>query len=172
MKKKSNKKTVYLLSYVFLCVIVLAIGYAVLTTTVLNNKIKKRENYIVNTTSFDVHYVKSSISPRIISGIGTASISDDNRTAYFDVTGLTKKGDKAIVEYVIYNEPIKYDALLDIQISNTNNEYFKVTKKLEDNLLKEGTATILTITIELTKTPVKDVETTKVSGVIVASPKQ
>lgn len=172
MQNKSKKDKIYLLGYVLLCVLVLAIGYAILTTTILNTRSKKKENYITNTSTFNVHFINSSISPRIVKGIGTAYISDDKKSAYFDITSLAKKGDIAIVEYTIYNESIEYNAILDIKLSNTNSEYFKVTKKLEDKLLKEGTATILTIKVELEKIPIKGTETTRVSGTIIATPKQ
>ena len=193
---KENLKFIVLLG-----VLILAIGYAIVTTTIMlvktspnrssytirnnneetdinedtnnnshknSNSLKSEEDY--EDPNFAVYYISIDTSPSIIKGMGTAHISDDGKTAVFDFSGMARKGDAAAVRYTIYNNSYNSDAALDIKITNSNSEYFKVYKKLETTKLKSKETTTVTITVELLVTPIEGEKKASISGTIIAKP--
>lgn len=193
---KENLKFIVLLG-----VLILAIGYAIVTTTIMlvktspnrssytirnnneetdinedtnnnshknSNSLKSEEDY--EDPNFAVYYISNDTSPSIIKGMGTAHISDDGKTAVFDFSGMARKGDTAAVRYTIYNNSYNSDAALDIKITNSNSEYFKVYKKLETTKLKSKETTTVTITVELLATPIEGEKKASISGTIIAKP--
>lgn len=210
MKKRDNSKT-KLKSFVFIAVIILAIGYAIVTTSIIliqrSNKGSKNYIFPIGETkdddstggsegnssngksksgsngksneksnedfngSFDVHFITNDYSPKIIKGTGTASIDEDDDTvAYFDITDLAKKGDYASVQYYVLNDSNGFMAKLNLELTNTNPEYFKVDKKVDAELLDENQVTIVTVRIELINTPIDNPESTSVSLRVAATP--
>lgn len=118
----------------------------------------------------DVKFLSTDDSPKIIMGSGTAYIDEEGRNAYFDVSGLSKKGDKAIVNYKIINISNEYNDNFTVQINNENNEYFKIDKVLGTNHLNKNEMTEINVIVELKKTPIIKTETTSVRVVIKATP--
>ena len=173
-KKKTNNKK--LNTFILMAAIILAIIYAIITTSVILKKEHERKNSLIKVDevevkpAFYVHYIATEDSPKIIKGTGTASISEDKTSATFAIQGMSRKGDKAIVEYTILNESEGQTANLDINITNSNTEFFKVDKKLDATIIHEQQITKATITIELIKTPINTIEKTLVTGDIVATP--
>ena len=118
----------------------------------------------------DVKFLPTEDSPKIIMGSGTAYIDEEGRNAYFDVSGLSKKGDKAIVNYKIINISNEYNDNFTVQINNENNEYFKIDKVLGTNHLNKNEVTEINVIVELKKTPITKTEKTSVKLVIKATP--
>lgn len=170
MKKINNRENSSKL-FVLLAVLILAIGYAVVTTTIKVIKPSPKNNTVIkdNKEYFDVHYLSDDTTPHIELGTGTAEVSEDKKTASFNFNNMKKKGDLAIVKYKIINDSTE-DANLDIKLTNNNSEYFKVTKKLAKTTLKSKEVTTLTITVELLITPSSGEKTALITGTIIASP--
>lgn len=123
-----------------------------------------------DTGYFNVHYVSSSTSPKITGGTGTATISDDGKTASFYINRITDDNDTVYVKYDVYNNLDQYNADLDIELTNSNPDYFRVTKQIEKKTLNEKEKTTVTFTVELIKAPIHSEETTSVTGKIIAKP--
>ena len=102
---------------------------------------------------------------------GTSSIDDNDATiAYFDVSGLTKVGDYGVATYTISNNSNGIGADISLQLTNSNNEYFKITETVADSQLQAGDTTSATIKVEMVKTPINDSVTTSITGTIKATP--
>ena len=174
--------------FALVAIIILMIGYTIVTATLIftkknpvnffnikiadesqnnpsNNNGKTNSYYPTNpgknnkgvpedTGYFNVHYVSSSTSPKITGG--TNSIMDDYDIVY--------------IKYDVYNNSDQYNADLDIELTNSNPDYFRVTKQIEKKTLKEKEKTTVTFMVELIKVPIYSEETTTVTGKIIAKP--
>lgn len=123
-----------------------------------------------DTGHFNVHYVSSSTSPKITGGSGTATISDDGKTASFYINSIMNDNDTVYIKYDVYNDSDQYNADLDIELTNSNPNYFRVTKQIDKKTIKEKEKTTVTFTVELIKVPIHSEETTSVTGKIIAKP--
>lgn len=217
--RKKDKSEINLKKFALFAALILAIGYAIVTTTIIaikisptnmdnnrnvndnnsdntnNNNTNNNDNYYTNNngshyannndnnnsgkkekkdskikTDFDVYYISDETSPYIESGVGTAEISNDKRTAIFSFSGMTRKGDTAVVKYTIYNNSSDTDANLNVRLTNSNSEYFKVDKRLGKSILPAKEKTTVTIMIELLVTPIDREETATITGIINATP--
>ena len=200
MKKNDNRNKLKL--FVLIAVIILAIGYAIVTATLIVVK-KNPINYFIIKESADnnddtntdgdkskrnnnkgssempeneengkfyVHYVTDNNSPVITGGTGTATVSDDSLSAIFYINSIMSDNDIVYISYDIRNDSENYDADLDINLTNSNPEYFKVTKEINDKILRENNRTNVTFKVELIKSPIENEETTTISGTIIAKP--
>ena len=200
MKKNDNRNKLKL--FVLIAVIILAIGYAIVTATLIVVK-KNPINYFIikesadnnNDTNTDgdkskrnnnkgsseipenkengkfyVHYVTNNNSPVITGGTGTATVSDDSLSAIFYINSIMSDNDIVYISYDIRNDSENYDADLDINLTNSNPEYFKVTKEINDKILRKNNRTKVTFKVELIKPPIENEETTTISGTIIAKP--
>ena len=200
MKKNDNRNKLKL--FVLIAVIILAIGYAIVTATLIVVK-KNPINYFIIKESADnnddtntdgdkskrnnnkgssempeneengkfyVHYVTDNNSPVITGGTGTATVSDDSLSAIFYINSIMSDNDIVYISYDIRNDSENYDADLDINLTNSNPEYFKVTKEINDKILRENNRTKVTFKVELIKPPIENEETTTISGTIIAKP--
>lgn len=156
-----NKTTTTVIGIVLLLAIVLvAVGYAAIANITLNiNGTAKAE---AKQTNFSVKFVKPTGSEDkdtiIVGGQGktTASVTDDTH-ATMDVTGLSAKGESATATFKIQNTSADLSALLSAKVTNSNEQYFKVTYNIAEptTIIAAGTTTI-TVTVELLKTPVAE----------------
>ena len=200
MKKNDNRNKLKL--FVLIAVIILAIGYAIVTATLIVVK-KNPINYFIIKESADnnddtntdgdkskrnnnkgsseipenkengkfyVHYVTNNNSPVITGGTGTATVSDDSLSAIFYINSIMSDNDIVYISYDIRNDSENYDADLDINLTNSNPEYFKVTKEINDKILRKNNRTKVTFKVELIKPPIENEETTTISGTIIAKP--
>ena len=172
MKNFQNKKHLQIVLVVLIAVVTLGIGYA--SITAINLFINGNATASVDQNNFDVHFVSTSDTPSLSGNVtptGSASISQqDNKVALFDVGGMTKVGDYVIATYTILNNSNGIGAELSLDLTNTNNEYFKVTETVTDTQLQAGDTTIGTIKVEMIKTPIQDNVTTSVTGTLTATP--
>ena len=165
MKNSQNNKRLQLLLIVLIAVAALGIGYASISG--VNLIINGNSTVSVDQNNFKVYFVTSNIT----TGTGTASIDEnDNTIAYFDMFGLTKKGDYAIATYVVRNDSNSVNADLSLIVNTNNNEYFKVSEQIEKDFIMPGEETLVTLKVEMIKTPISSIETVNVSARIKAYP--
>ena len=165
MKNSQNNKRLQLLLIVLIAVAALGIGYASISGVILI--INGNSTASVDQNNFKVYFVTSNIT----TGTGTASIDEnDNTIAYFDMFGLTKKGDYAIATYVVRNDSNSVNADLSLIVNTNNNEYFKVSEQIEKDFIMPGEETLVTLKVEMIKTPISSIETVNVSARIKAYP--
>lgn len=165
MKNSQNNKRLQLLLIVLIAVAALGIGYASISG--VNLIINGNSTASVDQNNFKVYFVTSNIT----TGTGTASIDEnDNTIAYFDMFGLTKKGDYAIATYVVRNDSNSVNADLSLIVNTNNNEYFKVSEQIEKDFIMPGEETLVTLKVEMIKTPISSIETVNVSARIKAYP--
>ena len=159
MKNSQNNKRLQLLLIVLIAVAALGIGYASISGVILI--INGNSTASVDQNNFKVYFVTSNIT----TGTGTASIDEnDNTIAYFDMFGLTKKGDYAIATYVVRNDSNSVNADLSLIVNTNNNEYFKVSEQIEKDFIMPGEETLVTLKVEMIKTPISSIETVNVSA--------
>ncbi|MBR3613955.1 MAG: leucine-rich repeat protein [Clostridia bacterium] len=85
----------------------------------------------------------------------TAAVTDDTN-ATINVEGLTKKGDVVTATYTVQNASTDLSADLAVATTNNNTEFFTLSSELAKTSLIAGEATTLTVTVELTKTPITE----------------
>ena len=160
-----NKRMFQTCLFVLIAIVVLGIGYA--SISAINLIINGNATASVDQNNFKVYFVTSNIT----TGTGTASIDEnDNTIAYFDMFGLTKKGDYAIATYVVRNDSNSVNADLSLIVNTNNNEYFKVSEQIEKDFIMPGEETLVTLKVEMIKTPISSIETVNVSARIKAYP--
>ena len=160
-----NKRVFQTCLFVLIAIVVLGIGYA--SISAINLIINGNATASVDQNNFKVYFVTSNIT----TGTGTASIDEnDNTIAYFDMFGLTKKGDYAIATYVVRNDSNSVNADLSLIVNTNNNEYFKVSEQIEKDFIMPGEETLVTLKVEMIKTPISSIETVNVSARIKAYP--
>ena len=165
MKNSTKKRQLQALLFVLVTILVLGIGYAGVTS--VNQTITINSTASAVQENFKVYFTDALIT----TGTGTASIDDNDATiAYFDVSSLSKAGDSAIVTYTVENNSNAVGASISLLLSNSNPEYFKVTKTLGVNKLQSGNSTTAVIKVEMIKTPITSTETTSITSELHVTP--
>lgn len=156
----------------FVAVLVLGIGYALVSSQTLNinGEAKAGEAEIDFPVMFDdSKEIVVSDTDKVEASI---DLTDSNkRTATINVSGLTAIGDKVTATYAIKNESTDLAALLSAE-TNSVSDYFKVTAAFEDDTIAPQDFTNVTLTVELAKTPIDQEITSAISAVITATPVQ
>ena len=142
MKSKKSLLSLGILALV----LVLGVGYAVVssvgltltgTATVADANLKvKISNVVDNKPSAQVVHT-------------TQNLKDE-----FTITNMTLN-ETVTMTYTILNEETDVDATLaDVQITNSNETYFKVESTIDDADMTHGETGTVTVTVKLIKTPV------------------
>ena len=169
MKNFKNKKTLQISLFVLIAVVTLGIGYAAISA--INLFINGNATASVNQENFKVYFTQAQSITGSTGVSGTSSIDDNDATiAYFDVSGLTKVGDYGVATYTVLNNSNGIGADITLQLTNSNNEYFKITETVADSQLQAGDDTTATIRVEMIKTPINDSVTTSVTAKLIANP--
>ena len=169
MKNFKNKKTLQIVLLVVIAVVTLGIGYAAISA--VNLIINGNATANVNQNNFKVHFTQAQAITGTTGVSGTSTIdAQDDTKAMFDVTGLTKVGDYAEAVYIVRNDSNGVGAEISLNLSNTNNEYFKVTETILDNKLQAGEETTAKVKVEMIKTPITDSVSTSITASLTASP--
>ena len=169
MKNFKNKKTLQIVLLVVIAVVTLGIGYAAISA--VNLIINGNATASVNQENFKVHFTQAQSITGSTGASGTSSIdTQDDTKAMFDVTGLTKVGDYAEAVYTVRNDSNGVGAEISLNLSNTNNEYFKVTETILDNKLQAGEETTAKVKVEMIKTPITDTVSTTITATLTATP--
>ena len=165
MMNSQNKKKLQIVLLVLIAVLTLGIGYA--SITALNSIININGSVSANQENFKVYFTESSITE----GKGTVSIDEDDATiGYFDITGLSKIGDYAEATYTVLNDSNGVGANISLQLTNSNNEYFKVTETVVDSQLQAGETTTVTVKVEMIKALIDTGVSTNITATLVATP--
>ena len=165
MKNSQNKKKIQISLLVLIAVLTLSIGYA--SITAVNLIINGNGTASVSQENFKVYFTNSTITE----GMGTSSIDENDKTiAYFDIAGLHKSGDYAEAVYTVLNASNSIGADISLQLTNSNNDYFKVTETVADSELQAGESTTVTVKVEMIKTPLDTDVSTCISAMLIANP--
>ena len=168
MKDKLGNKRIQFFWFICIGIITLGIGYAAISNIILT--INGTGTAAVDPNNFNVHF-DTTVSPTITANKGSAIIDiNDNKVAHITVNNLVTAKESAIAEYTVINESNGIGTQISLNLVNTNTEYFKVTKTIDDIELQAGETTKVRIVVELLKTPIDHSETAVITGTIVASP--
>ena len=169
MQNSQNKKALQVVLIALIAVVTLGIGYA--SITAINLIINGNATANVNQNNFKVHFTQAQAITGTTGVSGTSTIdAQDDTKAMFDVTGLTKVGDYAEAVYIVRNDSNGVGAEISLNLSNTNNEYFKVTETILDNKLQAGEETTAKVKVEMIKTPITDSVSTSITATLIATP--
>ena len=169
MQNSQNKRILHMVLIVLIAVSTIGIGYA--SITAVNLIISGNATYAVRQDNYDVHFLSSDGITGSMGVGGTSSIDEnDNKIAYFDVSGLTKRGDYAEATYTIINNSNDIGVDISVDLDVSNNNYFYVSSSVKKNKLKAGETTTATIHVTLKKTPIDESVSTNVTSIITASP--
>lgn len=150
--KKTNK---IIVGAILIVIILLGVGYAAIQNVTLN---------IAGTAAADPNQANFKVmfsgTPTVSNAsFATAAITDDTN-ATISVAGLTTKGETVTATYTVQNVSTDLSADLAVATTNSNTEYFKISSEVEKTSLTAGEATTVTVTVELTKTPLTEVSST------------
>ena len=161
---KTNKIIVVAL---LAAVLLLGVGYAAIQNITLN--ISGTAAADPSQSNFKVMFTGT---PEVSdSTYVTAGITDETN-ATINVAGLTSKGQIVSATYTVQNTSTDLSADLSVATTNSNTEYFTLSSELADTSLTAGEATTVTVTVELTKTPVAESVSSTVGVQLTAVPVQ
>ena len=163
-----NRKRLKIFLFFLIGVLTLSIGYA--SISAINMLINGNGTASVNQNNFKVHFTEAKEITGTTGVSGTTIIESNDTIASFNVTGLTKVGDYAEAKYTVSNDSNTVGAEISLNVTNSNNEYFKVTETILDNKLQAGETTTATVKVEMTKTPINNDVTTSVTARLKTSP--
>ena len=162
-----NRKQIKIVIYVLIAVITLGIGYATIANIVLS--INGTASGSVDSNNFNVHFDRT-VTPTMTANKGSAVIdNNDDKAARITVTGLTYATDTATAQFTIINESRSIGAQISIDITNTNDEYFRVTETVAKKELQAGQTTTVSVEVEMIKTPIDNNVSTEIVGTITAT---
>ena len=162
-----NRKQIKIVIYVLIAVITLGIGYATIANIVLS--INGTASGSVDSNNFNVHFDRT-VTPTMTANKGSAVIdNNDDKAARITVTGLTYATDTATAQFTIINESRSIGAQISIDITNTNDEYFRVTETVAKKELQAGQTTTVSVEVEMIKTPIDNSVSTEIVGTITAT---
>ena len=151
-----KKKKTFIIVVMLLAVLLLGIGYAVISNTNL---------YITGTASatadsnfevvFDQDTLPITSSESNGENVNVEATVTDEKNATISVSGLTTKGDTATATYTILNNSEDLTANLSAEVTeNTKPEYFNVEYEFAEPTVASMGQTTVTVTVTLLKTPV------------------
>ena len=149
--------------------ILLGLGYAAIQNITLNITGTATAN--PNQSNFKVHFVQETAPTVSNSAFATATVTDDTN-ATISVSGLTSKGQVVTAIYTVKNSSTDLSSDLSVATTNSNTEYFKLSSELANTSLKAGETTTVTVTVELTKTPLEENVSSTIGVQLTAVPVQ
>lgn len=100
-----------------------------------------------------------------------ASVTN-NYNATINVSGLTMQTNEESATFIIQNTSKDLFAEIDVEISNSNTEYFSVETIVEDDFLINGEATNVVVKINLLKEPTNETENAVIGIQLNSKPRQ
>ena len=165
---RNSRKKIKVFLFVLISILTISIGYA--SISAINLLINGNGTASVNQNNFKVHFTEAKEITGTTGVSGTTIIESNDTVASFNVTGLSKTGDYAEAVYTVRNDSNGIGAEISLNLSNTNNEYFKVTETILDNKLQAGDETTASVKVEMIKTPINDSVTTSVTAKLISTP--
>lgn len=168
MLVKRNKNVIILIIFL-LFMITMGVGYSIISS--IDISINGSGNLTAEQKNFKVMFLNSDSNKPTIDGSPTNIINiEDDTTASFNVSTLSKKGDCVNAIIKIKNESNSIGAKIALDITNSNIEYFNVEEYIDDNVLNSGDITFVKISIEMIKTPIDNVETANIVAKLIVNP--
>ena len=166
MRQEKIILSLVMLVLVLSIILMTGIGYAAETGNTL--KISDNPLLILEQDDFKIEFDKN---PTYI-GDGIAEVKMTGPTnAIIDITDLKEVGDYVTVIFVIENKSNSICADIKTKVTNTNTQFFDTRVSLSESILKPKIGkTILELTVELIRLPIKNDETSYISIDIMANP--
>ena len=146
----SKTSKIMLVTIIATCIL-LGLGYAAITNITLN--IAGTASASADQANFKVGFIGTPVVSD--STFVTAAINTE-RTATINVQGLTTAGDNVTATYDIKNSSSDLSTDLNVNTTNNNTEYFKISSRLGKSSLVAGESTTVLVTVELIKTPIDE----------------
>ena len=162
-----SKTSKIIITALLVALLLLGIGYAAIQSVTLN--IAGTAAADPNQENFKVMFTGT---PEVSDEEHvTASITDDIN-ATISVSELTKKGEIVSATYTVQNASTDLSADLSVATTNSNTEYFSLSSRLAKTSLIAGEATTVTVTVEMTKTPLAASVSSTIGVQLTATPVQ
>ena len=162
-----NKTSKIIVTSVIIAILLLGVGYAAIQNITLT---------IAGTAAADPNQANFKVmfsgTPTVSDENYVAAAITDDINATMSVTGLTKKGDVVSATYTVQNASEDLSADLKISTTNNNTEFFTLSSEIAKTSLIAGEATTVTVTVEVTKTPIKESVNATIGVQIEAMPVQ
>ena len=162
--RKTSK--IILVTIVATCIL-LGLGYAAISNITLN--IAGTASATADSGNFKVRFTDNIVVSD--SAYVTATRTEDT-SATISVSGLTSAGDKVTATYEISNDSTDLSSDLNVNVTNSNANYFSISSKLADKSIKAGESTTVLVTVELLKTPIEENVSTQIGVTLNAIPVQ
>lgn len=160
MKKKKSLLSLGILALV----LVLGVGYAVVSTVQLS--------FTGNVQGVADAELKVKIAGTVTSNADKAGFEGTDKASTFTINNMTLN-EEFTVTYTIKNEETDIKATLAeaVALNNTNPEYFNATYTINGAEIPAGGTTTVTVTVKMIKTPVLDSQNTaKITFTLDAKP--
>lgn len=170
MKKKKTFLGVALL----VAVLMLGIGYAVVSNVGLN--ITGTATADTSDANFVVKFDKDTAITTAGTGTITGTITGD-QAATLNITGLTAKNQTASATFTVKNASPDLTANLSVlteEITETGDDtgYFAIDAEFDESSITAGNSTTVTVTVTMLKTPVDGTKTGTIKVQLQAAPVQ
>lgn len=152
-----NKKTFVGIA---LLIVVLVLGIAYATTTI-NLTITGKASANFDPENYKVAF--TGVTTKSGDGTVEATAAERATTATLNVSGLTTTGDTAVATFEVqnYSSELASDiAVTTEELTGENAGYFTIDAELDKTTLEKEGKAIVTVTVELAKTPIEAVEAT------------
>lgn len=162
----SRTNKVVLLAVV-IAILLIGVGYAAIQNVTLN--ISGTAAADPTQSNFKVMFTGT---PEVSNSTYAIATIVNDTNASINVSGLTSAGDSVTATYTVQNVSTDLSTDLSVATTNSNTEYFKISSKLAKTSLTAGEATTVTVTVELTKTPISESVSSNIGVELVATPTQ
>ena len=162
----SRTNKVVLLAVV-IAILLIGVGYAAIQNVTLN--ISGTAAADPTQSNFKVTFTGT---PEVSNSTYAIATIVNDTNASINVSGLTSAGDSVTATYTVQNVSTDLSTDLSVATTNSNTEYFKISSKLAKTSLTAGEATTVTVTVELTKTPISESVSSNIGVELVATPTQ
>ena len=146
-----RKTSKIIVTVVIIAIILLGIGYAAIQNITLT---------IAGTAAADPSQANFKVmfsgTPTVSDETYVAAAITDDINATMNINGLTKKGESVSATYIVQNVSNDISADLKLATTNSNTEFFTLKSEVGKVSLIAGEATTVTLTVELTKTPIQE----------------
>lgn len=164
-KNSQNKKTLQIVLIVLIAVLTIGIGYA--SISAVNLIINGSATANPNDNNFKVKFLNEDRVTPMIEGAPTNTVSvDSDTTASFTVTTLNGAGQSVTATYRVKNVSSGIGASINLNLTNSNPEYFKVTEHIVKDKLQAGEETTVTVVVEMLKTPIESAVSTNITATL------
>ena len=168
MKNSQNKQRLQIVLIVVVAVLALGIGYA--SISAVNLIINGNATANPSDTNFKVKFLSEAGVTPVIEGTPDNTVSvDSDTTASFSVSTLNGAGQSVTATYRVKNVSNGIGASIDLNLTNSNPEYFKVTEHIVKDKLQAGEETTVTVVVEMLKTPIETAVSTNITATLIAN---